>query len=92
MPGSRAGGRIAPRSTSSNLAAYVPTLGAVPLDFQPGTEWRYSALAGIETLGRIVEIASGMTFDQFLKTADLRAARDEGHGVLSDRRRNGRGS
>jgi CubicO group peptidase (beta-lactamase class C family) len=65
--GSREGNRIAPRDTSSNLASYVPKLGAVPLDFQPGTQWRYSALAGIETLGRIVEIASGMTFDQFLK-------------------------
>jgi len=66
-PGSREGGRISPRSTSSTLAAYVPTLGAVPLDFQPGSKWQYSALAGIETLGRIVEIASGMTFDQFLQ-------------------------
>jgi CubicO group peptidase (beta-lactamase class C family) len=66
--GTREGARISPRSTSSNLAAYIPTLGVVPLDFQPGTAWRYSALAGIETLGRIVEIASGQTFDQFLKT------------------------
>jgi CubicO group peptidase (beta-lactamase class C family) len=65
--GTREGARMSPRNTSSNLAAYVPTLGAVPLDFQPGTQWRYSALAGIETLGRIVEIASGLTFDQFLK-------------------------
>ena len=39
----------------------------MPLDFQPGTEWRYSSLAGMETLGRIVEVASGLTFDQFLK-------------------------
>ena len=66
--GSREGARMAPRDTSSNLAAYVPALGGVPLDFQPGTAWRYSALAGIETLGRIVEIVSGQTFDQFLKT------------------------
>jgi CubicO group peptidase (beta-lactamase class C family) len=66
--GTREGARLSPRSTSSNLAAYVPTLGVVPLDFQPGTQWRYSALAGIETLGRIVEVASGQTFDQFLKT------------------------
>jgi CubicO group peptidase (beta-lactamase class C family) len=65
--GTREGNRIAPRDTSSNLAAYIPKLGAVPLDFQPGTEWRYSALAGIETLGRIVEVVSGLTFDQFLK-------------------------
>ena len=65
--GAREGNRISPRSTSSSLAAYVPTLGAVPLDFQPGSKWQYSALAGIETLGRIVEITSGMTFDQFLQ-------------------------
>ena len=39
----------------------------MPLDFQPGTRWSYSALAGIETLGRIVEVASGLPFDQFLK-------------------------
>jgi len=65
--GSRAGARMAPRTSTSNLQAYVPTLGQVPLDFQPGTRWSYSALAGIETLGRIVEIASGLTFDQFLQ-------------------------
>ena len=65
--GSREGARMSPRNTSSTLAAYVPALGVVPLDFQPGTQWRYSALAGIETLGRIVEVASGQTFDQFLK-------------------------
>jgi CubicO group peptidase (beta-lactamase class C family) len=65
--GNRIGARMSPRSTSSNLAAYVPTLGRVPLDFQPGSRWSYSLLAGIETLGRIVEVTSGLTFDQFLK-------------------------
>jgi CubicO group peptidase (beta-lactamase class C family) len=65
--GSREANRIAPRNPSETLAAHVPKLGGAPLDFQPGTEWRYSALAGIDTLGRIVEIASGQTFDQFLR-------------------------
>jgi CubicO group peptidase (beta-lactamase class C family) len=65
--GTREGNRIAPRDTSSNLATYIPKLGAVPLDFQPGSQWRYSALAGIEVLGRIVEVASGQTLDVFLK-------------------------
>lgn len=64
---SRTVANIAPRNTSSDLATYIPTLGAVPLDFQPGTRWQYSLLAGIETLGRIVEITSGLTFDQFLQ-------------------------
>jgi CubicO group peptidase (beta-lactamase class C family) len=65
--GTREAGRMVPRDTGLSLAEYIPRLGAVPLDFQPGTQWRYSALAGIETLGRIVEVASGQTFDQFLK-------------------------
>ncbi len=65
--GSRAAARIAPRRTTESLATYIPTLGKAPLDFQPGTEWSYSALAGIEVLGRIVEVASGLTFDEFLR-------------------------
>jgi CubicO group peptidase (beta-lactamase class C family) len=65
--GTSEGARIAPRNTSDNLAGYIPKLGTVPLDFQPGTQWRYSGLAGIDTLGRIVEVVSGVTFDQFLK-------------------------
>jgi len=54
------------RQPTETLATYIPKLGSVPLDFQPGTRWRYSPGAGIDTLGRIVEIASGMTFDKFL--------------------------
>lgn len=65
--GSREANRTGNRDTSSTLAPYVARLGAAPLDFQPGTEWRYSALAGIDTLGRIVEVASGLTFDEFLR-------------------------
>jgi len=65
--GNRIGARTAPRTMTFDLAKYVPTLGQVPLDFQPGSRWSYSLLAGMETLGRIVEVASGMTFDQFLK-------------------------
>jgi CubicO group peptidase (beta-lactamase class C family) len=65
--GSREAARVAPRKSTDTLAGYVPSLGAAPLDFQPGTEWRYSGLAGIDTLGRVVELASGQTFDQFLR-------------------------
>ncbi len=57
----------ATRKPTDTLADYIPRLGALPLDFQPGTQWRYSPGAGFETLGRIVEIASGMTFDEFLR-------------------------
>ena len=59
--------RLAPRSPTDTLATYIPKLASVPLDFQPGTLWRYSGVAGFDVLSRIVEIASGQPFDQFLK-------------------------
>jgi CubicO group peptidase (beta-lactamase class C family) len=65
--GNAAAGQAAARAPSDTLATYVPKLGAVPLDFQPGTLWRYSGLAGFDVLSRVVEVASGKTFDQFLR-------------------------
>ena len=38
------------------------------MEFQPGTRWAYSAQAGHDTLGRIVEIASGIPLDKFFQT------------------------
>jgi len=62
------GGSAAPqRSPTDTLATYIPKLASVPLDFQPGTLWRYSGQAGFEVLSRVVEVVSGQTFDQFLK-------------------------
>jgi CubicO group peptidase (beta-lactamase class C family) len=55
------------RKPGETLADYIPRLGATPLDFQPGSRWSYSPGAGFETLGRIVEIVSGQTFDRFLR-------------------------
>ncbi|HEY3837039.1 MAG TPA: serine hydrolase domain-containing protein, partial [Bryobacteraceae bacterium] len=52
---------------SRSLADMMPKYAAAPLDFQPGSHWTYSPLAAFDTLGRVVEVASGMTFDQFLK-------------------------
>jgi CubicO group peptidase (beta-lactamase class C family) len=50
------------------LATYIPRLAAAPLDFQPGTQWAYSGLAGPDILSRIVEIVSGVPYDEFLRT------------------------
>jgi CubicO group peptidase (beta-lactamase class C family) len=55
------------KKPTDTLADFIPRLAALPLDFQPGTQWRYSGLAGMDTLGRVVEIASGQTYDQFLR-------------------------
>lgn len=59
--------RLAPRTPTDTLATYIPKLAAVPLDFQPGALWRYSGGAGFDVLSRVVEVASGQTYDTFLQ-------------------------
>lgn len=48
------------------LAHLVPLFLAAPMQFEPGSQWRYTQ-SGINTAARIVEIASGMPFDVFLQ-------------------------
>ena len=56
------------RKDGETLANYIPRLGSTALEFQPGSRWAYSAGAGFETLGRIIEVASGTRLDQFFRT------------------------
>ncbi|HEY3516650.1 MAG TPA: serine hydrolase domain-containing protein, partial [Gammaproteobacteria bacterium] len=46
---------------------WVEQLDKSPLEFQPGTRWAYSAVAGFDVLAHIVEIASGQEYSEFLK-------------------------
>ena len=64
----REAGRVARRQPTDTLADLVPRLGQAPLEFQPGERWAYSASRGFDVLLRIVEVASGQTADQFLRT------------------------
>ena len=66
-PMSNASARPIARQPEDSLADYVPRLGQTALEFQPGSRWSYSPAAGFQTLGRIVEIVSGLSFDQFLQ-------------------------
>jgi CubicO group peptidase (beta-lactamase class C family) len=66
-PGQQTAGAGAQRGPQDTLATYMARLGAVSLDFQPGTLWRYSGLHGFDVLCRIVEVASGMTIDRFMQ-------------------------
>ena len=86
--GSRQVPKIAPHGANDTLAGYIPKLAAVPLDFQPGTLWRYSPLLGFETLSRIVEIASGQPYDRFLKERifDPLGMKDTGFILTDDRK------
>jgi CubicO group peptidase (beta-lactamase class C family) len=56
------------RKDGETLADYIPRLGSTSLEFQPGSRWTYSPGAGFETLGRVIEVASGQKLDQFFRT------------------------
>ncbi|MFL5341355.1 MAG: serine hydrolase domain-containing protein [Gemmataceae bacterium] len=49
-----------------SLADAVASYARTPLQFQPGTKSQYSN-AGINTAGRIIEVLSGMAYEDFLQ-------------------------
>jgi CubicO group peptidase (beta-lactamase class C family) len=49
-----------------DLAAACDAWAAMPLLFQPGTQWNYSVATDV--LGRVVEVASGLPLDEFFRT------------------------
>jgi len=49
-----------------DLEASVNAWAAQPLLFQPGAEWNYSVATDV--LGRLVEVISGQTLDEFFRT------------------------
>ena len=54
------------QTRNRTLAEAVLVSSQQPLDFEPGSKWSYCN-AGIDTLGRIIEVASGQSFEEFLK-------------------------
>lgn len=56
---------IPPVTPAPNLEVWTDRLATLPLMYQPATKWSYSC--SIDLLGRVVEVASGMGFEAFLK-------------------------
>ncbi len=54
-----------PQLMNVKLDEVVRQLAKQPLLFQPGTKWSYSS-PGIEILGRIIEVCSGMKYEEFI--------------------------
>jgi len=59
-------GEMMNREPHLTLAETSKLLAAQPLRFKPGSRFAYSTV-GIDVLGRVVEVVSGMPFDQFLQ-------------------------
>src|SRR5882672_6624578 len=51
--------------SSRPLAELIPHFISKPVQFEPGSKWQYCQ-SSINTAGRIVEIVSGQSFDQFI--------------------------
>lgn len=47
------------------LEAFANKVAAAPLLYEPGTKWSYSI--GLDVMGRVIEVASGMPFDAFVQ-------------------------
>jgi len=52
--------------TAGDLATTVDAIASLPLAFDPGTRWNYSL--GVDVLGRVIEVVSGMPLDAFFRT------------------------
>ena len=57
-------GEMTKRDPHLTLAETAVALSKLPLRFQPGTRWAYST-AGMDLMGRVIEVASGMPFAEF---------------------------
>jgi CubicO group peptidase (beta-lactamase class C family) len=55
----------AKQKPDDTIADYVSRFAAVPLNYQPGDRWEYSGATN--HIGRLVEILSGMTLDEFFQ-------------------------
>jgi CubicO group peptidase (beta-lactamase class C family) len=53
------------KSRPATLEQFADTVASVPLIADPGTKWSYSI--GLDVMGRVIEVASGMAFDSFLQ-------------------------
>jgi CubicO group peptidase (beta-lactamase class C family) len=58
--------QVATFKRNRTLAEFVSGLAKMPLAYQPGEVWEYSW--GVDVLARVVEVASGQAFDEFLQT------------------------
>ena len=59
----------APRDAApaKTLADLIPHYLAAPMQFEPGERWKYTQ-SGINSAARVVEVVSGQSFDEFLRS------------------------
>ena len=56
-------------SRPESLEEFANRLAKLPLIADPGSQWSYSI--GLDVMGRVIEVASGMPFDRYVQTRIL---------------------
>jgi CubicO group peptidase (beta-lactamase class C family) len=66
------------------LRTMIDALAKVPLEFSPGTRWNYSVATDV--LGYLVEVMSGLSFDEYLRRRlfEPLGMKDTGFSVAGD--------
>lgn len=57
-------GQFDPKLNIATLDDYAKVLATIPLAFQPGTRWLYGS--GLDLAGRVIEVAAGKPYDDYL--------------------------
>lgn len=58
-------GQVDPLNVQNTLAEASRKLAAIPLMFEPGTQWRYSAAVDVQA--RLIEVLTGMPFEAYMQ-------------------------
>jgi CubicO group peptidase (beta-lactamase class C family) len=77
-----------PLDVNQTNAEMVTKLSKIPLQLQPGTTWEYSM--STDVLARIVEVASGMDFDQYVATKVAKPLKMSDSGFWVEKAKQGR--
>jgi CubicO group peptidase (beta-lactamase class C family) len=56
-----------PTEANATLETFLPRFATEPLEFEPGSQWKYSNTVAFDLLARVVEVASGQPYDRFLR-------------------------
>jgi CubicO group peptidase (beta-lactamase class C family) len=65
--------KVDPLNVQNTLADASSKLATIPLMFEPGTQWRYSAAVDVQA--RLIEVLTGMPFEAYMHRNVLRPLR-----------------
>lgn len=64
---------VDPLNPANTLAEFSRKMATIPLMYEPGTQWRYSAAVDVQA--RLIEVLSGQQFEDYMQAHVLRPLR-----------------